>query len=374
MPTRVRSFSKINLGLAVGPARADGFHELTTVYQTLGLHDFVTVSARRAARTKIRVSADHPGVPRSRTRNAERNTAWKMVAGALERLGLTAEVEIGIEKRLPVQGGMGAGSANAAAALLGMERELGVELDGAERMELAAEVGSDVPLFLLGGTVLGLGRGEEVYPLEDLGPVACVIAVPDVGVSTAAAFRELDARTAAELTSGDSGDKLKKLSRALATVWTTSGAELGILNDSGPSGIAFTNRLELDSGGLSEALKEARDGAPFRMGDVSGDLAENPLLALVRTGIENDFEEVVFSQHPSLRSTKRDLTGSGLPGGKGSSAIYAALSGSGSALFGLYGSQADARAAQHRVLRNGTRAILTETLPRREYWHTMFAE
>jgi 4-diphosphocytidyl-2-C-methyl-D-erythritol kinase len=105
------------------------------------------------------------------------------------------------------------------------------------------------------------------------------------------------------------------------------------------------------------------------MRDVSGDLAENPLLALVRTGIENDFEEVVFSQHPSLRSIKRDLVGS-----SSESAIYAALSGSGSALFGLYRSQADALAAQHRVQRNGTRAIITETLPRRNYWATMFAE
>jgi len=99
------------------------------------------------------------------------------------------------------------------------------------------------------------------------------------------------------------------------------------------------------------------------------DLAENPLLALVRTGIENDFEEVAFSQHPSLRSTKRDLQGSD-PGG----AVFACLSGSGSALFGLYASQTDARAAQQRVLEAGTQAILTETLPRSAYWDTMFAE
>jgi 4-diphosphocytidyl-2-C-methyl-D-erythritol kinase len=102
---------------------------------------------------------------------------------------------------------------------------------------------------------------------------------------------------------------------------------------------------------------------------IQDDLAENPLLALVRTGMENDFEEVVFSQHPSLRSTKRDLLGS-----SGEGALYAALSGSGSALFGLYESEAAARAAQHRVQSNGTQAILTETLPRGEYWATMFAE
>jgi 4-diphosphocytidyl-2-C-methyl-D-erythritol kinase len=382
MSTKVRSYSKINLGLAVGPARADGFHGLTTVYQTLKLHDFVTVTAVPAAETRLTLTSNHHGVPRSEANNAQRNTAWKMVESALLRLNVRANVTIHIQKQLPVQGGMGAGSANAVAALLGLERELGRALPPAERLALAAEVGSDVPLFLLGGTVLGLGRGEEVYPLPDSPSLPCVVAIPEVGVSTAFAFRELDARwnqpmrqqiasdETASLTSGAPVDKLEQLSRALAAVWTTTGVE------SGPSGITFTNHPEMHS----DDLPQRRASAPQR--NVSGDLAEtpglpsnlldgmvNPLLALVRTGIENDFEEVVFSQHPSLRSTKRDLLGS-----SGEGALYAALSGSGSALFGLYTSQADARAAQYRVQKNGTRAILTETLPRREYWHTMFAE
>jgi 4-diphosphocytidyl-2-C-methyl-D-erythritol kinase len=368
MPTRVRSYSKINLGLAVGPPRADGFHSLATVYQTMQLHDLVTVTARQAQKTTIVLTANHRGVPRSEAGNAERNTAWKMVHRVLERLNITAEVEISIDKRLPVQGGMGAGSANAVAAMLGLERELRVALQGPDRLEVAAEVGSDVPLFLLGGTVLGLGRGEDVYPLPESPAMPCVIALPEVGVSTALAFQQLDARWndrmraeiaaegAARLTSAPPADKLKQLSRALASVWSTTGVE------SGPSGIALTNRPELIPGDLPSGK------ASVMQRDVRGDLAENPLLALVRTGIENDFEEVVFSQHPSLRSTKRDLMGS-----SSGSALYAALSGSGSALFGLYESQADARAAQHRVQQNGTRAVLTETLPRRDYWHTMFA-
>jgi 4-diphosphocytidyl-2-C-methyl-D-erythritol kinase len=215
--------------------------------------------------------------------------------------------------------------------------------------------------------------------------MACVIAVPAVGVSTAQAFRELDARWndrmraqiassgSSSLTSAGAVDKMEELSRALAAVWTTTGAE------SGPSGIAHPICPELDSGHSLPSSSMEDEASAKAMAQVRrdgrGDLAENPLLALVRTGIENDFEEVVFSQHPSLRSTKRDLMGS--PDGSGEtsgSALYAALSGSGSALFGLYGSQADARAAQHRVQQSGTRAILTETLPRREYWHTMFAE
>jgi 4-diphosphocytidyl-2-C-methyl-D-erythritol kinase len=353
MTTRLRSYSKINLGLAVGPARSDGFHALTTVYQTLQLHDLVTVTATPSLTTRIVLTSNHKGVPRTETGTAERNTAYRIIDRVLARLSLTASVEIHIEKRLPVQGGMGAGSANAVAAMLGLERELRVALPRPERLEVAAEVGSDVPLFLLGGTVLGLGRGEEVYPLPDSPPLHCVVALPDTGVSTALAFQQLDA---AALTSGPSVDKLKQLSRALASVWSTSGVE------SGPSGIAFMDR----SGLIPDDLSSDRAS---EMRDVSGDLAENPLLALVRTGIVNDFEEVVFSQYPSLRSTKRDLMGSSRE-----SALYATLSGSGSALFGLYKSQADARAAQHRVQQHGTKAILTETLPRRAYWPTMFAE
>ncbi len=353
MSTRVRSYSKINLGLAVGPRRNDGFHDLTTVYQTLQMHDFVTVTASPAASTSIVLTSNHRAVPRTEAGTAERNTAYRIIDRVLNHLRLTAAVEVHIEKQLPVQGGMGAGSANAIAAMLGLERELQVALPPTQRLEVAAEVGSDVPLFLLGGTVLGLGRGEEVYPLPDSPPLHCVVALPDVGVSTALAFQQLDATA---LTSAPPVDKLKQLSRALASVWSTTGVE------SGPSGIAFTDRIGM-------IPNDFPSGLASEMRDVSGDLAENPLLALVRTGIENDFEEVVFSQHPSLRSTKRDLVGSSRE-----SALYAALSGSGSALFGLYRSQTDARAAQHRVQQHGTKAILTETLPRRAYWPTMFAE
>ncbi len=156
MATRVRSHSKINLGLAIGPPRPDGFHHLSTLYQTLALYDVVTVSAVRASATAITLTSNHPDVPTD-----QRNTAWRMVERCLERLHLQAEVTIHIEKNLPIQGGMGAGSANAAAALLGLERELGVALPALERLELAATVGSDVPLFLLGGSVLGQGRGEH---------------------------------------------------------------------------------------------------------------------------------------------------------------------------------------------------------------------
>ncbi|MGF7178653.1 4-(cytidine 5'-diphospho)-2-C-methyl-D-erythritol kinase [Tunturiibacter psychrotolerans] len=406
MSTRVRSYSKINLGLAIGPTRPDGFHGLTTLYQTLDLHDLVTVSAKRSAATRISLTTNHPFVPRD-----GRNTAWRMVERCLARLGVTAVVEIHIEKRLPVQGGMGAGSANAAAALVALERELGEALPGVERLKLSAEIGSDVPLFLLGGAVLGLGRGEQVVPMPDLPKTWCVVAVPSVGVSTPAAFKDWDQRRAAEaaattsraddaeppktadaseegelgeghgvtlavdLTSGPQVDKLHELSLAYSSL-------------SAPTGLSLKGKTEDSRSGTSGIVRdpnpEKKRGLPVEnQADAMNDLAENTLFALVRTGIgsdglQNDFEEVVFPQYPSLRITKRQLMGSDLDG----SAIYAALSGSGSALFGLYRSERDAKAAQQRVQSSvdssdegiAVQVFLTETLPRSEYWDRMFAE
>ena len=117
MPTSVRSHTKINLGLAIGPLRPDGYHQLMTVYQTLALHEWVTVEARLAPQRASRSAAI------IRVPTDARNTAWRMVAAALNAR-LRAEVQIHIDKRLPVQGGLGAGSANAVAALIGLEHEL----------------------------------------------------------------------------------------------------------------------------------------------------------------------------------------------------------------------------------------------------------
>jgi len=367
MSTLVRSYSKINLGLAIGPTRPDGFHGLTTLYQTLELHDLVTVSAARAAETKISLTTNDERVPTD-----GRNTAWKIVERALDRLDVVAGIDIHIEKRLPVQGGMGAGSANAAAALIGLERELEVALPGIERLKLAAEVGSDVPLFLIGGAVMGLGRGEQVVPMADFPRTWCVVAVPEVGVSTPAAFRDWDERHGrgdkAGLTSVDKPDRLSELSLAYASLSAQSGISLGKTDDGKPgtSGIVRDANSEKKQGLSGESQSNAMN-----------DLAENTLLALVRAGIgsdglHNDFEDVVFPQYPSLRITKRQLMGNET-GASGSPAIYAALSGSGSALFGLYRSEADAKAAQQRVQNSGVKAFITETLPRDEYWARMFA-
>jgi 4-diphosphocytidyl-2-C-methyl-D-erythritol kinase len=340
MPTAVRSHAKINLGLYIGAPRPDGFHALATVYQTLELYDLVTVTARPAAATALRLTSNDKRVPAD-----ARNTAWKMVALALKELSLAAEVEIHIEKRLPVQGGLGAGSANAVAALVGLETELGIPGGrpwSARRLEIAAQVGSDVPLFLVGGTVLGLDRGQQVYPLPDIEPVWCVVATPAVGVSTPQAFRDWDALCAAEgLTAATSTDKLNELSRAYASAF--SGAIPGGRQGAGSSGVP----------------------------SVGGDLAGPQESALVRTGISswirNDFERVVFPQHPSLGEIKRLLAASGTP----EAALHASLSGSGSALFGLYVTRGDAEAALERLRVTGVESLLTRTLPRLSYWGEM---
>jgi 4-diphosphocytidyl-2-C-methyl-D-erythritol kinase len=343
MSTRVRSYSKINLGLAIGPAREDGFHGLTTLYQTLELYDLVTVDAKFADRTSITLSSNDRRVPLD-----ERNTVWKMVERTTAALRVHADISIHIEKRLPIQGGLGAGSANAVAGLIGLECELGISLSGPERLKLASGVGSDVPLFLLGGTVLGLGRGEKVYPFPDIPSVFCVIAVPDVGVSTPQAFRDWDALP---LTEPGKPDRLNELSLAYASLYAEPGTS-GIIRGSSPG---------KNQGGSDQGQSSQKD-----------DLAENALLSLVRTGIENDFERVVFPAYPSLREIKRQLMGNS--GHESGQALYAALSGSGSALFGLYRSAADARAAQQRVQNAGTKALMTRTLPRELYWTRMFAE
>jgi 4-diphosphocytidyl-2-C-methyl-D-erythritol kinase len=164
------------------------------------------------------------------------------------------------------------------------------------------------------------------------------------------------------LTSLPQVDKLQELSLAYSSLSAKTGDR-----KPGTSGIVRDQSFE--------SPEKKRDLLENTQEHALNDLAENTLLALVRTGIRNDFEEVVFPQYPSLRIIKRQLMGSDSDSSDvDRSAIYAALSGSGSALFGLYRSEQDAKAAQQRVQSSGVQALLTETLPRAEYWERMFAE
>jgi 4-diphosphocytidyl-2-C-methyl-D-erythritol kinase len=359
MTVTVRSFAKINLGLRIGAKRPDGFHELRTVYETIALHDVLRVEVGRGAGIEIRCA--DPRVPTD-----ESNTCHRVVERAMVALKAKGRVVVEIEKRLPVQGGLGGASGNAVAALLGVERALRKQLPGPERLRIAAEVGSDLPLFLVGGTVLGAGRGEEVYPLPDLASTPCVIATPKIGVSTPRAFAEWDARAAAAETAAEP-----------RSAWTAEGG--------GPyvGGEGEVARPHEDRDGakltgvdpsdrmveLGRMVSSWLSGVPPRKksgGRVSGvpaggrGRAETLLLDLVRTGIENDFERVVFPQHPELRDVKGVLARGG--------AFYASLSGSGSAVYGLFRTKSGAVKAAERLRKQGVPAQATMTLTRAQYW------
>jgi 4-diphosphocytidyl-2-C-methyl-D-erythritol kinase len=341
MTVKVPSFAKINLGLRIGALRPDGFHELRTVYQTIALHDTIHVSVRRGS--GIEIHCDNSRVPTDET-----NTCYRIVERAMPVLKARGRVQIEIEKRLPVQGGLGGASGNAVAALLALELALKKKLSGEDRLRIAAGVGSDLPLFFVGGTVLGVGRGEEVYPLPDLPAMPCVIALPEIAVSTPRAFADWDrlcgegARPHTAFSSPITGSKLTSPSHS--------------------------DRMLEFSREISAWLNAVPGNASRRRSGVSakgGGRAENPLLDLVRTGIENDFERVVFPQYPELREVKGVLERAG--------ARYASLSGSGSAIYGVFDSRAKATAAVSKLNKRGTRAVVTSTLTRRQYWRKLQA-
>src|SRR5215468_531107 len=151
MPTLVRSFAKINIGLRIGAAREDGFHELRTIYQTLAIHDLIKVDVGRGV--GIEIVCKNPSVPAD-----ESNTCWRITERVLKALKMRGKVRITIEKNLPVQGGLGAAYSNGVATMLALEKVLKCRLGAEERLRIASEVGSDLPLFLIGGTSLGTGR------------------------------------------------------------------------------------------------------------------------------------------------------------------------------------------------------------------------
>jgi len=340
MSVTIRSFAKINLGLRIGALRADGFHELRTVYQTMTLHDVIRVSVGRGSGIEIRCED-------SRVPKDESNTCYRIVERAMVALKARGRVVIDIDKRLPVQGGLGGASANAVATLLGLERTLKKALPGPERLRIAAEVGSDLPLFLVGGTVLGVGRGEEVYPLPDLPAMPCVVATPEIGVSTPKAFADWDLLVARgpqdprKLTPPPVSDRMVQFGRVLSA-WLGGQSQINHRQDKHKSG-------------------KASSGVPVNKGRGR---AGNPLLDLVRTGIENDFEQVVFPKYPELRQVKSVLMRAG--------AVYASLSGSGSATYGLFASREAAKKAAARLRKDGIPATATTTLTRPHYWKKIF--
>ena len=348
MTVAVRSFAKINLGLYIGAARTDGFHDLRTVYQTIALHDVVRVSVGRGSGIEILCKNKDPRVPLDSS-----NTCYRMAELVLDELGAKGRVSVEIEKRLPVQGGLGAASSNAVATMVALELALRKKLSGTARLRIAADVGSDLPLFLVGGTALGVGRGEEVYPLADLPSLPMVVVMPEVGVSTPQAFADWDALMG-------SGAELRSAGQPGAAVptriWTGGDARRSIGNDELTRPGASDRLFEVGCALSAWLSGSPNTGAPAKGGSRAGNL----LLDLVRTGIENDFERVVFPQYPELRDIKGAL--------ERARSRYASLSGSGSTLYGLFQSRADAAKAASRLRKQGLKAVATSTLTRRQYW------
>jgi 4-diphosphocytidyl-2-C-methyl-D-erythritol kinase len=282
-----RAHAKVNLDLRVLGTRTDGYHELRTVFQTIELHDTLTLLDRPGP-FALRCRA--PGVPLD-----DSNLVWRAASAlwkALGREGEPLDTVVTIDKVIPMQAGLGGGSADAAAALLGLGRLWGgVPLTLLR--EVASSIGADVPFFLSGGTALGLGRGEEIYPLVDLPLHWIVVVRPPFGVSTAEAYAWYDEdRTA--------GLKEPRELQILPVPWPTRAAQM-----------------------------------------------------------INDLEPPVVRRHPEITTLQASLKEAG--------ALAAAMSGSGSAVFGLFRSRTAAARSVKPLSRGGSRVFLTRTLTRAEY-------
>jgi 4-diphosphocytidyl-2-C-methyl-D-erythritol kinase len=282
---RLRAHAKINLDLRVLDTRPDGYHDISTVFQTLALHDVVTVEPRAGP---IVVTADDPSVPAGEANLCAR--AVRALWTECGRHGQPSGVNVRIEKRIPMAAGLGGGSSDAAATLLGAARLWGLGDDDPRMRQAAAVVGADVAFFLVGGTALGTGKGDVLTPLPDAPEAEVVLVQPPFGVSTPEAYRWCD-----EL--------------------RTAG--------SGPSS-------EGERGG---------SGSPGAW--------------------RNDLEPGVALRHPDVAAIARQL--------RMSLARFAAMTGSGSVVFGLFDS-AEAADRGADLLQDGTRRVIrTRLLTRAEF-------
>jgi len=288
-PVIVRAYAKINLDLRVLGTRPDGFHELRTVFQSISLHDTVACIPRQGT---FAIECAVAGVPLDRS-----NLIWRAAEAlwrALRRDGPMRGVVVRLDKRIPLQAGLGGGSADAAAALVGLARTWGIPVRPAQLTDVAATLGADVPFFLAGGTALGLGRGDEVYPLADLPRHWVVLLVPGFGVSTSEAYG-----------------------------W-------------------YAAERELARGPMVREPQHVPGPWPSRSAQMI-----------------NDLEAPIARHHPEIDQMKAALRRAG--------AAAAAMSGTGSAVFGLFQKRRDALAAVDRLAGSGWQVLLTESLGRGEY-------
>ena len=182
----VPAFAKINLGLRVLGRRPDGYHEISTVFQTISLHDTLTFEAAPSGRFEL-ICTD-PEIPADET-----NLVMRAASALRERFGVASGARVWLEKVIPAGGGLGGGSSDAAVALAALATLWGVETDARELAEIGARLGADVPFFLTGGTALGTGTGTDILPLSDAPKMHLCVVTPGVRVSTAEAYGALGA-------------------------------------------------------------------------------------------------------------------------------------------------------------------------------------
>jgi 4-diphosphocytidyl-2-C-methyl-D-erythritol kinase len=203
---RVRAHAKLNLSLRVLYKRPDNFHELRTVFQTISLADELTISYREAPETRIAIANN--AIPDNLIERAARR--------CLDEMRLAADVNFTLKKRIPMGAGLGGGSSDAAAVLLALPVLAGKSIPMERLVEIGASLGSDVPFFLYGGTALGLGKGEELYPLPDVQARHGLLIAPEIHVSTPDAYRALSARL---------GEPRPKLAAFQQGCWQAAGFE-----------------------------------------------------------------------------------------------------------------------------------------------------
>jgi len=188
----LRPPAKINLTLRVGPRRPDGFHDIRSLMQSIALSDTLALTPRAGP---LALHVRGHGVPADRE-----NLVWRaaeLLWRAQGHTGDPRDAYINLEKSIPSAAGLGGGSADAAAALIGLNVLWGARRTPADLITLSAELGSDVPFFLQGGTALCAGRGDEVYPVDDISRLGLILIKPSIGVATADAYRWLDEDRAA---------------------------------------------------------------------------------------------------------------------------------------------------------------------------------
>lgn len=257
---RIPAFAKVNLRLEVLGKRADGYHELRTIFQTVTLCDTLRFQPSRSAGIELQIEGD----AQLSQEAMEKNLVYRAVHALRCELKIRSGVDILLKKRIPAGRGLGGGSSDAAAALLGYQQLVRTKVAAGRLLELAADLGADVPFFLWGGRALGIGKGDEIYPLPDIPKVTLLIVSPkDIHVPTPDAYRWLHAPELASLTKSAAN---RKLFEFCALCW--SGQGTGLANSFEEAVYQRHPRLdqirrELLQRGASEALLAGSGSAVF---------------------------------------------------------------------------------------------------------------